>query len=127
MISFIYIVLSTAMFFLQDTYFKIGGVDFSLKNPCALAILLLALLNFIATVRLGRFMVLVRHAVVQMLPYLIPLFFSYMADFCSRCHYDRQRPWHDRSPASFCLRGSGYIISVRRKRNLVLSWLYVRR
>ncbi len=64
------------MFFLQDTYFKIGGVDFSLKNPCALAILLLALLNFIATVRLGRFMVLVRHAVVQMLPYLIPLFFS---------------------------------------------------
>lgn len=76
MISFIYIVLSTAMFFLQDTYFKIGGVDFSLKNPCALAILFLALLNFIATVRLGRFMVLARHTVVQMLPYLIPLFFS---------------------------------------------------
>lgn len=76
MISFIYIVLATAMFFLQDTYFEVGGVDFSLKNPCALAILLLALLNFIATVRLGRFIVLVRHALVQMLPYLIPLFFS---------------------------------------------------
>lgn len=76
MTSFIYIVLSTAMFFLQDTYFKIGDVDLSLKNPCALAILFLALLNFTATVRLGRLMVLARHAVVQMLPYLIPLFFS---------------------------------------------------
>lgn len=64
------------MFFLQDTYFKIGGVDFSLKNPCALAILFLALLNFTATVRLGRFLVLIRHTAVQMLPYLIPLFFS---------------------------------------------------
>lgn len=64
------------MFFLQDTYFKIGDVDLSLKNPCALAILFLALLNFTATVRLGRLMVLARHAVVQMLPYLIPLFFS---------------------------------------------------
>lgn len=64
------------MFYLQDTYFEIGGVDFSLKNPCAIAILFLALLNFIATVRLGRFMVLARHTVVQMLPYLIPLFFS---------------------------------------------------
>jgi hypothetical protein len=74
--SFIYIVLATAMFFLQDTYFKIGGVDFSLKNPCALAILFLALLNFTATVRLGRFLVLIRHTAVQMLPYLIPLFFS---------------------------------------------------
>ncbi|MCI8560249.1 MAG: hypothetical protein HFH03_03895 [Dorea sp.] len=76
MTSFIYIVLATAMFFLQDTYFKIGGVDFSLKNPCALAILFLALLNFTATVRLGRFLVLIRHTAVQMLPYLIPLFFS---------------------------------------------------
>ncbi len=76
MTSFIYVILSTAMFYLQDTYFEIGGVDFSLKNPCAIAILFLALLNFIATVRLGRFMVLARHTVVQMLPYLIPLFFS---------------------------------------------------
>jgi len=64
------------MFFLQDTYFEIGGVDFSLKNPCALAILFLALLNFIATVRLGRVILLARHTVVQMLPCLIPLFFS---------------------------------------------------
>lgn len=76
MTSFIYIVLSTAMFFLQDTYFEVGGVDFSLKNPCAIAILFLALLNFIATVRLGRFLILARHTVVQMMPYLIPLFFS---------------------------------------------------
>lgn len=76
MISIIYCVLATAMFFLQDTYFKVGGVDFSLKNPCAFAILFLALLNFIATVRLNRVFLLVRHTLVQILPCLIPLFFS---------------------------------------------------
>lgn len=103
------------MFFLQDTYFKIGGVDFSLKNPCALAILFLALLNFIATVRLGRFMVLARHTVVQMLPYLIPLFFSHMGDFRNRRRHDCERHWHDYSPAPFSLRGSGHIISVGEK------------
>ena len=64
------------MFFLQDAYFSIGGMELSLKNPCALGIVFLALLNFIATVRLGRFMLLVRHALVQALPFLIPLVFS---------------------------------------------------
>ena len=76
MISIIYCILATAMFFLQDTYFKVGGVDFSLKNPCAFAILFLALLNFITTVRLNRVLLLVRHTLVQILPYLIPFFFS---------------------------------------------------
>lgn len=77
MISIIYFILATAMFFLQDTYFKVGGgVDFSLKNPCAFAILFLALLNFIATVRLNRVVLLARHTIVQTLPYLIPVLFS---------------------------------------------------
>lgn len=76
MIATIYLMLATAMFFLQDTYFSLGGVDFSLKNPCILAILFLALLNFTATVRLDRTFLLARHAVVQALPFLIPLFFS---------------------------------------------------
>jgi len=72
----IYTALATAMFFLQDAYFSIGGMELGLKNPCALGIVFLALLNFIATVRLGRFMLLVRHALVQALPFLIPLVFS---------------------------------------------------
>ena len=76
MISMIYMVLATAMFFLQDTYFLVAGMELSLKNPCALAILFLALLNFIVTVRLDRLMVLIRHTAVQVLPYLIPLVFS---------------------------------------------------
>ncbi len=76
MISIIYFILATAMFFLQDTYFKVGGVDFSLKNPCAFAILFLALLNFTATVRLNRVVLLARHTAVQVLPYLIPFLFS---------------------------------------------------
>ena len=41
MLSVLYMALATAMFFLQDTYFLIGGVAFSLKNPCAIAILFL--------------------------------------------------------------------------------------
>ena len=53
-----------------------GGIELSLKNPCALAILFLALLNLIATVRLDRLLVLVRHTAVQALPYLVPLVFS---------------------------------------------------
>ena len=44
MVAVIYIVLASAMFFLQDTYFLVGGVEFSLKNPCAVGILFLALL-----------------------------------------------------------------------------------
>lgn len=76
MVSIIYMVLATAMFFLQDTYFTLGGVALSLKNPCAAAILFLALLNFTATVRLGRVTVLARHTVVQMLPCMVPLVFS---------------------------------------------------
>lgn len=76
MVSILYMALATAMFFLQDTYFSLGDVAFSLKNPCALAILFLALLNFAATVRLGRLVVLVRHALTQMFPYLVPLVFS---------------------------------------------------
>ena len=56
MVSMIYMVLATAMFFLQDTYFLVAGMELSLKNPCALAILFLALLNFIVTVRLDRLM-----------------------------------------------------------------------
>lgn len=70
--------LATGMFFFQDTYFTIGGIDLSLKNPCALGILLLALLNFTATVRLDRLLLLVRHTAVQALPFLIPLVFSSM-------------------------------------------------
>ncbi len=70
MVPAIYTALATAMFFLQDAYFSIGGMELSLKNPCALGIVFLALLNFIATVRLGRFMLLVRHALVQALPFL---------------------------------------------------------
>lgn len=76
MCSVIYIVLATGMFFFQDAYFPVGGIELSLKNPCALAILFLALLNFIATVRLDRLIVLTRHTAVQTLPYLIPLVFS---------------------------------------------------
>lgn len=76
MVPAIYTALATAMFFLQDAFFSIGGMELSLKNPCALGIVFLALLNFIATVRLGRFMLLVRHALVQALPFLIPLVFS---------------------------------------------------
>lgn len=76
MTATIYLMLATAMFFLQDTYFSLGGVDFSLKNPCILAILFLALLNFIATVRLDRTFLLARHMVVQALPFFIPFFFS---------------------------------------------------
>lgn len=68
--------LATGMFFFQDTYFSLGGMELSLKNPCALAIVFLALLNFIATVRLDRPLVLSRHTAVQALPYLIPLVFS---------------------------------------------------
>mgnify|MGYP007121850450 CR=1 FL=1 len=76
MIAMIYMLLATAMFFLQDAYFSVAGMELSLKNPCALAILFLALLNFTATVRLDRVMVLARHTAVQALPYLIPLVFS---------------------------------------------------
>ena len=76
MIAMIYMLLATAMFFLQDAYFSVAGMELSLKNPCALAILFLALLNFIVTVRLDRVMVLARHTAVQALPYLIPLVFS---------------------------------------------------
>lgn len=72
----IYIVLATGMFFFQDTYFSVADIELSLKNPCALAILFLALLNFIATVRLDRLLVLTRHTAIQMLPCFIPLFFS---------------------------------------------------
>ena len=76
MVAVIYIVLASAMFFLQDTYFLVGGVEFSLKNPCAVGILFLALLNFTVTVRPGRTIVLMRHTVIQVFPYLIPFFFS---------------------------------------------------
>ncbi|MDE7009115.1 MAG: hypothetical protein K2P07_13335, partial [Lachnospiraceae bacterium] len=76
MVAVIYLVLASAMFFLQDTYFLVGGVEFSLKNPCAVGILFLALLNFIVTVRPGRTIVLVRHTVAQVFPYLIPFLFS---------------------------------------------------
>ncbi len=78
MCSVIYLILATGMFFFQDTYFSIAGMELSLKNPCALAILFLALLNFTATVRLDRLMVLIRHTAVQALPYLVPLVFSSM-------------------------------------------------
>ncbi len=76
MIPVTYTALAVAMFFLQDAYFSIGGIELSLKNPCALGIVFLALLNFIVTVRLGRVMVLTRHAIIQALPFLIPLVFS---------------------------------------------------
>lgn len=36
MVAILYMILATAMFFLQDTYFLIGGVQFSFKNPCAI-------------------------------------------------------------------------------------------
>lgn len=76
MCSVLYMVFATGMFFFQDTYFSVGGIELSLKNPCALAILFLALLNLIATVRLDRLLVLIRHTAVQALPYLVPLVFS---------------------------------------------------
>lgn len=76
MVSIIYIVLATGMFFLQDNYFLLGGVSFSLKNPCAVAILFLALLAFIIEVHPGRTIVLARHTVTQIFPYIIPFFFS---------------------------------------------------
>ena len=69
-------ILATAMFFLQDTYFLLGGVEFSLKNPCIIGILFLALLNFTVTVKLDRVMVLARHGATQMLPLVIPFLFS---------------------------------------------------
>ncbi len=78
MASVIYLVLATAMFFFQDTYFSLGGMALSLKNPCAVAILFLALLNFTATVRLDRAIILARHTAVQMLPCVVPLVFSAM-------------------------------------------------
>ena len=68
--------LATGMFFFQDTYFSIGGMELSLKNPCALAILFLALLNLTVTVRLDRLLILSRHTAVQTLPCLVPLVFS---------------------------------------------------
>ena len=76
MCAVIYTLLATGMFFFQDTYFSIGGIELSLKNPCAVAILFLALLNFTATVRLDRLLILSRHTAVQMLPCLVPLVFS---------------------------------------------------
>lgn len=76
MCAVIYMLLATGMFFFQDTYFSIGGIELSLKNPCALAILFLALLNFTVTVRLGRLLILSRHMAVQMLPCLVPLVLS---------------------------------------------------
>ena len=76
MVSIIYMILATAMFFLQDTYFLLGGVEFSLKNPCIIGILFLALLNFTVTVKLDRVMVLARHGATQMLPLVIPFLFS---------------------------------------------------
>lgn len=76
MVTIIYMMLATAMFFLQDTYFLVGGVEFSLKNPCALAILFLAVMNVTATVRIGRIMILTRHMLTQMFPYVVPFFFS---------------------------------------------------
>ena len=74
--ALLYLTLATAMFALQDVYFPMGGGDYSLKNLCALGILFLFLLNFTATVRLGRGLVLARHATVQLLPCLVPLVFS---------------------------------------------------
>lgn len=76
MISVLYMLLATAMFASQDVYFSVGGMELSLKNPCALAIIFLALLHFIGTVQLERAMVLGRHTAVQMLPCLVPLVFS---------------------------------------------------
>lgn len=76
MIRVLYFLLATAMFFLQDTYFMLGGVEFSLKNPCALGILFLALVDFTVTARPGRTIVLARHTAVQILPCVIPFFFS---------------------------------------------------
>ena len=76
MVAALYILLAAAMFFFQDTYFSVGGMELSLKNPCALAIIFLALLNFTVTARLGRAAVLARHTAVQMLPRLVPLVFS---------------------------------------------------
>lgn len=76
MCAVMYMLLATGMFFFQDTYFSIGGMELSLKNPCALAILFLALLNFTVTVRLDRLLILSRHTAVQMLPCLVPLVFS---------------------------------------------------
>ena len=76
MCAVLYMLLATGMFFFQDTYFSIGGMELSLKNPCALAILFLALLNLTVTVRLDRLLILSRHTAVQMLPCLVPLVFS---------------------------------------------------
>lgn len=76
MVMVLYMILTTAMFFLQDTYFLVGGVEFSLKNPCVAAILFLALVNFMMTVRPGRTIILARHTIVQILPCVIPFFFS---------------------------------------------------
>lgn len=76
MVIVLYMILATAMFFLQDTYFLVGGVEFSLKNPCVVAILFLTLVNFMFTVRPGRTIILVRHTMVQLLPCVLPFFFS---------------------------------------------------
>lgn len=76
MCAVLYMLLATGMFFFQDTYFSIGGMELSLKNPCALAILFLALLNLTVTVRLDRLLILSRHTAVQTLPCLVPLVFS---------------------------------------------------
>lgn len=87
MVGVIYMVLATAMFFWQDNYFLLGGAEFSLKNPCALGILFLALLNFIVTVRPGRTIVLARHTLMQALPVLVPLFFSSVIWVISRAEH----------------------------------------
>lgn len=76
MVRIIYMVLATGMFFFQDFYFSVGGIELSLKNPCIVGILILAFLNFTVTVRLDRMILLIRHTAVQMFPCLIPLMFS---------------------------------------------------
>jgi len=73
----IYLLLATAMFYLSDVLFPIAGIELSLKNPCAIAIVLVGLFSFMITARLGRAIVLARHAAVQMLPYLVTLFCSF--------------------------------------------------
>jgi len=73
----IYMILATAMFYLSDTFFPVAGMELSLKNPCAIAIVLLGLVSFIFTARLGRAAVLVRHTAVQMFPFLVTLLCSF--------------------------------------------------
>lgn len=76
MISIVYMILATAMFALQYNYFSFGGMELSLKNPCAVAILFLAFLTFIVKGRLDRLIILTRHMLIHILPYIISLFFS---------------------------------------------------